>query len=858
MRTLLILVCTAAVCTAISSLPCLATQGWAQEGSTAPPSEAPRSVRASESSRIEEIVVTGRRREERLQRTPVSITAFDTETLEARGLTQIDDLGKNVAGLKFDTTVGSNNTARIFIRGVGQGSESDELDPGVSLYVDGVYYSRLLGSVIPLLDLERVEVLRGPQGTLFGKNSVGGAILLTTRKPSSELGGRALARVGNLGLLETVTSIDVPLSETAFSRFSFATATDDGFVENLVDGEKTGDNKLLATRAALRFLPTDDVEANVTFERSREDEKSPIAECRRVPVLALSSGGVDNVALSRESCEASENATSEFKSFSNDTFKNELDVIGTTGSLSWDLGPLTLKAISSWREVANRDRGGDFDATSAEFLGRAPGKMKYDTVTHELLAQGKLLNDRLFITSGLYWLREEGRDKFEQTVQRNVIANPDIPLVGSFAEPGDQAAVNLSQLVLGQPVPTFRLLDLALRSPSPLAPTPLETLKNVNRLSFTRFETYTYAGFTDFTYELADGWSLTAGARYSEERKSRRRKSIPVFGPSFLPSGEIKPNTGFDSGSGAGRFDEWTSRATLAYQASDDVLLFAGFSNGFKSGGFDDSVVSDRFADVDPFDTETLDSYEVGVKSSWLSNRLRVNVTAFYNDYDDIQLSVMTLAQNGLPIINIQNAARAVVQGLELEMDARPSWLEGLALSVGVSFINADFKDFREDVVPQFTSDACSSLRLSECPLGDLGAIVGQLQNIRPLRNVDVSDREFSNTPPFSLNARAEYAFDIGAWGRVIPSIQWYHQADTFQDVRNTPGARQSKFGLLSGRLAWELPDGRTTVALFGRNLLDRRYITGSFDFTDQFASTQVFYGRPRTYGVEMIRTFGR
>src|SRR5262245_28055719 len=232
-------------------------------GAARPDRERPTARVRGESTRIEEIVVTGRRREEMIQQTPLSITAFESEDLEARGLTQIDDLGKSVAGLKFDTIPGRSNIASIYIRGVGQVSESDELDPGVALYVDGVYYPRLVGSVIPLLDLERVEVLRGPQGTLFGKNSVGGAIQLITRKPGSELGGRAQVRAGNRDLVETQASIDVPLmAERVFSRVSFTTATDDGFVTNVLDGEKTGDNKLLAGRAALRILPGDGIEAN--------------------------------------------------------------------------------------------------------------------------------------------------------------------------------------------------------------------------------------------------------------------------------------------------------------------------------------------------------------------------------------------------------------------------------------------------------------------------------------------------------------------------------------------------------------------------------------------------------------------
>jgi iron complex outermembrane receptor protein len=810
---------------------------------------APEKRARSESRSVEEIVVTGRRREEMIQKTPLSITALDGLDIEARGLTQIDDLGRSVAGLKFDTTPGTSNVARIFIRGVGQGSATDELDPGVGVYVDGVYYPRLQGSVISLLDLERVEVLRGPQGTLFGKNTVGGAIQLITRKPGTEIGGRAQVRVGNRDLVETQASIDVPLvPERVFSRLSFATATDDGYVTNVLDGEKTGDNKLLAARAALQLLPADDFEANFTFERSSEHEKVPIAECRSLPVLALSLAGVDNVAFAREACDESSLATSEFKSFTNDPIKTDLDIVGTTGTLEWKLGRVTLKEISSWRQVAQRNSPGDADFTSVELLGAGPGKSKSDTLSHELIAQGRAFGDRLFFTTGVYWLREQGRTKAEQVVQRNVIANPDIPLVGSFAEPEDAAVV----AVFG-PMPTFRRIEANFLTGGLTA---LERLRNFNRIRLEKFTTSTYAGFTELTYDVTDRLSVTAGARYTEERRSRRNKSIPVLGVAIEANGTVKPNSTFASGSADGRFDEWSARATLAYRLTDNVLLFAGYSDAFKSGGFDDSTVSDRAADIAPFKTEKLDSYELGLKSSWLSNQLVLNLTGFYNDYDDIQLAISTLNSGGFAISAIENAGEAVVQGLELELAARPSWLEGLTLSGGLSLINADYKEFREAVIPDFQSDRCTSLRLSECPLGDLLPIINQLTMSRA-QDTDVSDRDFSNTPAVSFNLRAQYAFDLGSRGRLVPSLGWYHQGKIFQDVQNSPGSKQNKFGRMDGRLDWELPDGRTSVALFGRNLLDRRYISGSFDLRQQNGQVQVFYAMPRTYGIEITRSFG-
>lgn len=799
---------------------------------------------------IEELVVTGRKREEPIQQTPLSMVALTPADLDVRAIRQVDEIGQAVAGLKFDTTVGTDDSARIFIRGVGQASDSDEVDPGVGLYVDGVYYPRVTGSVLRLFDLERVEVLRGPEGTLFGKNTVGGVVHLITRKPGEEFAGRAEVRHGNLGLLETQLSVNVPialgsLERRAFSRFSFATATDEGFIRNVLDGENGGDNKLLAGRWALRLLPSDDMEANLKLERSRENQKAPLGECRRVVDIALSTIIVDNTSFFREACDESSIGTPEFEAFSSDPIKNKLDIVGTTGSLSWNLGSLTLRSTSSWRQLANRNRGGDTDGTRAEFTEQGPGKSKDDAVSHELLLQGRAMDQRMFFTTGAYWLREEGRSQGETRIQRNVIANPDIPLVG-FAEAP----------------PTFQEFNDATSGPGQTSLTLLELLRSSNRRTIEKFTTYSYAAFGEVSYQLNPRLNLTGGLRYTEERKSRRRKSLAVFGPAFIdgsPSGEIKPASADSFGEADARFDEWTGRILFAFRVTDDSLLFGGLSRGFRSGGFDDGQVTDESSGgVRPFDTEKLDSFELGLKTSWLGQRLVLNLSGFYNKYEDIQLSILSTGADGLPTVNIQNAGRAIVQGLELEFQARPAWIEGLRLSGGVSLIHAEYKEFREDVVRPFMTDQCSSLRLSECPPSRLVQIATQLSDPRSRTeiNADVSDRDFSQTPAFSFNAQAAYRFDLGSWGTLAPAIQWYHQGKTFQDVRNSKRAQQPKFGLLNGRIAWLSMDGATTISLFARNILDRRYIAGAEDLSDQTGTNQVFYARPRTWGVEVTREF--
>ncbi len=833
---------------------------------------------------IEEIVVTGRKREEVLQETPLSIVAFTEQDLETKAVTEVQEIGENVAGLKFDTTVGTNNQARIYIRGVGQDSANTEVDPGVGIYVDGVYYPRALGSVFTLLDIERIEVLRGPQGTLYGKNTIGGLINVITKKPAEGLGGRAQVRIGNYGLYETRTSIDVPLMpERAYSRISIATGTSDGYLRNaLKSGESVGDNKLLSGRLALRFLPFDDVEANFTYDRSQENEKAPVGECRRVTDLALSTFVVDNTSRFREGCNESRDGD-KLSVFTQEPTKTDIDIQGATGILSWDLGGIALKSTSSWRRVETRGRGGDNDGTRVEFLGSVSGgKSKNDVISQELLLQGRAFDDRLFFSTGVYGLREDGKSQTTPTVQRSLFDNPDTTLVGSpltfrqLEQAVFDGAVNMAKdrLARGRGAANFQALSPADqtevdRLAREQTLTLRETVSNANRFNNSRFTTLSYAAFGELSYDLTDKLSVTGGLRVTQERKERQGRSIARFRfPDYFP--DDKPGTRDRFGVAIHkRFSDLSGRAIVNYKWNDDIFTYASFSRGYRSGGFNETTVLESDASAaNPFDDERLESLEVGLKTTWFDNRLLFNVTGYYNNFDSIQLGILTVGSNGLASNSVQNAGKAIVQGLEIEFEARPSgFLSNFSFNAGVSFINADYKSFRTDIVDDFDSNLCTSLRLSECsnvagPNGEpspFAQVLTALANPgdRTRLGVDVSDRDFKQTPPFSYNVGVTHNLEVGSWGSLLTNVSWYHQGATFQNTANSKSVQQPKYGLLSARVAWEVWDGKTTIALFGRNLLDRRYIAGALDLRQITGTNQAFFAPPRTYGVEIIRTFG-
>ena len=854
------------------------------------PSEPPARVEAPRISKgVEEIVVTGRKREEVIQETPISMVAFTDEDLEIKSVTEVAEIGQNVAGLKFDTTTGSNNQARVYIRGVGQDNASSEVDPGVGIYVDGVYYPRALGSTFSLVDIDRIEVLRGPQGTLYGKNTIGGLINVITRKPDEEFGGRLQVRAGNYGVFETRTSIDVPLvPERVYSRVSIATATGDGYLDNALNDDNLGDNKLLSGRLALRLLPVDDVEANFTYDRSQENEKAPVGECRRVTDLALSTFIIDNTSRFREGCNESESGD-EFSVFANEPTKTDIDIQGTTGIVSWDVGPFTLKSTSAWRQVKTRGRGGDIDGTRVEFVGSATGgKSKNDVISQELLLQARALDNKLFVSTGFYGLKEQGHGKGSATVQRNLIFDPSTPIVGvpgftfaaledivqtgAVANARDDIAVargfdSFAQLMDADAAQAMEVGTLAEQQTLSLG----ETLRNLNRLSRTRFETLSYAAFGEASYDVTEKLSLTLGMRATHERKERQGRSFAQF-PFDKPASADRLGVGINR-----RFRDLSGRSIVNYKWNDDIFTYASFSRGFRSGGFNETTVLAADAgSVEPFDDERLESLELGIKTTWLDNRLLFNLTGFYNRYDKVQLTTLTVGENGLGSSSVQNAGDAIVQGLEMDFQARPGgFLSNFSFNGGVSFINADYESFRTDVVDDFDSDICPSLRLSECsnddpddngPNGENGPLTSPFAQVltalanpgpRTRLGVDVSDRDFKQTPPFSFNVGVTHNLEAGDWGSFISNVSWYHQGKTFQNTANSKSVQQPKFGLLSARVAWQLWDGKTSIAFFGRNLLDRRYIVGALDLRQVTGTNQAFFAPPRTYGIEIIRRFG-
>jgi len=768
---------------------------------------------------IEEITVTARKRDESLKDIPLSITAFSASQLESAGIRRSEDLARFTPNLKFEQTPAEQNGASVQIRGVGNFDPIATRDGGVGIYVDGIYLARAQGQLIGLADIERVEVLRGPQGTLFGRNTVGGAVSIISRKPSPDvLESSASLRFGNYGLLETRASANLPLlTEKAALRLSLQTTSRDGYTKNQLIGQETDDRRLLGYRAALRVTPTDDVELLLSGEQTRSHQTGRGGECRFSPVAFESAAFSQVQQLSGtgfvDECLANQGDGDEFRYRSPFRSKENLDTTELSSTIRWALGKLELRSLSSWQRQENESKFElSFVSSSVSQAFVDGDKDHNDQVSQELNLSGSALGGRLKFTGGVYGFYEKA------TPNRQLAA-------ASF----NLCLLDPSLLVLDPDFEDVLLASFGLPLDSSLPPELRQTVICSGTLLThgPKISTSALSGYGQLTYDLSEHLHFTGGLRYSAERKEFAFQQRNFNSPDPTTASEAFPDGPFRDEE---RFGKWTPLVSLAYDVTEAANLYGSYSRGFKSGGFNGRPNAQVPASLLPFDQEVLDSYEVGFKSSWLDNRLGVDLAVFYNQYDDIQTTILSASSTGAFASRVANASRAEIRGAEIELQAVPA--PGYDVRVGMGFIDAELRDFDDQA---------------------RGPIVEGVQTFVP---IDRSGEELFNTPRFSGTVSAAYTFfGLAALGDLTTRLTWYHQ----EEVNYAPQSetlRQGTYGLLGAQIVLALSDGRTEIALFGENLLDRRYVGSGLNLEDGFALSAAYYGPPRMYGAEIRRSF--
>ncbi len=707
----------------------------------------------------EEITVTARRVEESQDKVPASVSAFSEKTLKRLGATDPTGIQGAVPNLNLVQGRGSSNATNIYIRGVGQPDALQTFDPAVGFYVDDVYYSRIRGTQMDLFDISRIEVLRGPQGTLYGKNTIGGALKVVTRKPGQDKRGFLSLTAGSYGQLEAKGGFSGPLSDFAAVGVSLLHAQRDGYVEDPVLDREYNDKNVTAGRFQLSLGREDQaVRFDFSADFSTEDAALTVGQ----PLNTLTDlFGLPILVLPVQTPEY------DWKTRTTATLPNstKLDTWGLSGVLTWDINDnLSLKSITAYRDLKSADYV-DIDATHLEtgdvFVG-----VDQDQISQEL--QLTYTTDRWAVVGGFYYMQE------------NIVSHQE-----AYAD-------DLVGVLLGNP--TF-----------------LRTIDD-------DLETTSWAVYLNASYSITEALRLSAGIRYTEEEKVYSRTTSTFSSSPLLTANPAFAFTGLTE-----TWEDTSPMISLDYQVNDDVMLYARYAKGFKSGGFNGRA--NNPGEQAPYDPETVDSYEAGVKARFWGGKGRTAFTLFYNDYKDFQARVSgTVVDPGTglpsPELTVINAGKLEIQGAELELYLTP--VKGLQLDTQIGWLDADYAEFADS------------------------RFVG-------------GDRSFQ-TPPFSpkWTARfgAQYTWDLGgeAGNLTLGASARYRSRmalavdNTLLDGTEIAGLFQDSYWLYDARLVWEDVDGRFSAGIYGKNLADKLYKTDGQEFSSVGNIRTVYFGAPQTW----------
>lgn len=764
---------------------------------------------------LEEVIVTARKREENLQSTPIAISAFTDKELEYRQIDSTDKLSDITPNLTFDSgspSSGSSSAAQIFIRGIGQTDFTPVTDPGVGLYIDGVYMARSVGNVLEFLDVERIEILRGPQGTLFGRNAIGGAVAIYSKRPDADTAASVSVQVGNDDMLYVTAKANLPITETLFTNLAVSSRNRDGYVTRVFDGVRTGDDDSLGFRASLLWNPNEDFELYMAADGTRLRENGAptvsngvndkgafgtfgnglLASCSAVNINPnFGAGGPPSFpppgvgAGGAPGCVGPDSFVGAFTSEGTFPVKEDLDVWGVSAELTWNASQwLTIKSITAYREV-QLESSRDGDNTAANIFATQDF---YDQqqISQEFQFSGALMDNRMRWLFGLYYFQEDGGD-----------LNPVFLPVGSFQSGGF-------------------------------------------------FDNDSQAAFFQSSYDLTQQLAFTFGVRYTEDTKRFTPDQISLgdssasgfsgitsasgfFGPTWPNfAGFYLPSVGAPIAAGdrlatfaefKQKFDDTNFMLNLAYQWTDDVLVYGSYSEGFKSGGFDQRFTAFTVA-PSSFKPETAQTYEVGLKTDLFEHKVRLNVALFHTDYDDLQIIIR---ESFNPITF--NGGTATIEGGEVELTWVPT--DRWYITAAAGYIDAEYD----------TLDPSVSEGTNATPIG--------------------IDNKLANTPKWSTALGVAYTIDVGDWATVVPRVDWSFHDSQFNDAVNEPRLFQDDYTLLNAALALHTNDGRWQGVLAFRNITDKEYlITGNSAFRTSASYADNLYGRPAEWSLSVQYNF--
>ncbi len=710
---------------------------------------------------IEEITVTAQKREQSVQDVPISVQVITGSTIQQLGASVISDLESSAPSLQTGGVIGSSNQ-QMGLRGIVDYSRNTGIDARMGVYIDGVFQGRSYIADQPLLGIERVEILRGPQGTLFGKNTVSGAISLVTKTPTQELEGLVQAELGNFDHRKAAAYVSGAVSETLFAALSFSLDESDGYYHNVTLDQRTGSYDRWSTRGKLRFLPNDDTEIILSGDAAQSTSNSPLYVNASLPAYT-----------SQQNFEATD------------------DVNFWGAALTVNVGlqsAYTLTSLTSYREA---EYALFYDEDISPF---AIQTSDFDEDSEQISQELRLVSpraDRYDWVAGLYYFDTD------MSTARSACFGEDL--------------YNLL-------VPELAAFASALQGCTAIP-------NSVGARS--------WAAYVHGNYRLSERWELTAGLRYTDEVKNIdwRQQNFPAD-PEAAAVLEAASGLPFTQAPGAlfgainydpvvDRRSENDASPTVGLNGvfGEATMVFGRYARGFKSGGYNADFMTSGLEFFE-YEDESVDSWELGIKSTLANGTFRVNATAFLMEFDDFQVFQFLGNADGATTLQLTNAGKATSRGIEVETAWSPT--DRLEFAFNVTALDATYDRFEnpDPAEPDFTGN------------------------------------QLPYAPDLKTYLSAQYVQPLGDHGRLHFFIDHAWVDDQYSDPSNEPRHLIESYSLIDARITWMPPGTRWEAVVWVRNLADEEYQRNrNVNF---LGFPRVIWGAPRTYGASIIYFLGR
>lgn len=787
------------------------------------------------STSVEEVIVTAQKHEESLQQTPIAISAFTATALQQRGIEQAQDVSLFTPNMIAAVQPASAGTASYAIRGIAQTEPIMSVDPAVGVYMNGVYMARNNGLAFDVVDVERIEVLRGPQGTLYGRNSLAGAVNIITAQPKGTFAIKQTLTTGSRDLFKSHTTIDTPEIYGLSSKISYLYSKQDGYVKNITpdsqsmtgDHEDFGAKKDQGWNLALKWKVSDSLTFDYNYDQTKNRDMPAALQLTRVTPGFILGSNANRAGYTLGP--ASNNG-----GFGDTVLLGTYAAFGNTptaGLCSLDA------ACTAFANAPNAAFGGaspaqaelgSLDAvySKAESLVKNNGRINALSLPYEGLEQLDIKGHSLTAT----W------DASEELQFKSITAYRKLRDV-QFTDLSGGAYIDLRS-VGGSLIPLFSTNGL--HQEQNQFSQELQAVGTQDHLDWVAGLYYfrehvdsdtgttlapTFGAFDHSSYEVTNyAKALYGQATYTPAQIDQLHLTLGLRSTFDKRELSLVDVTG-TSGSFSHDYHSWSGGATVAYDLTPDMNVYAKYGRGYISGGFNarTSVANQR-----PFRPEFVNAYELGYKSQWLNHRLTLNAAGFVNKYTDLQLSQFVPSISGGSETVVSNAGKATIKGIELEITAVP--IEGLTLDVNYGYLETKYDQYL------FASPAT---------------------NFQP---IDVSSSaHFPEASKQSLSAGVQYEFTPFSWGTLTARIDAVYNSGYKHDTLDTEFDKYTESGaftLVNGRITLgeiAAAQGALEFSLWGKNLLDKEYRSygiGSFGAPLGFAGA--VYNEPRSVGLDV------